>query len=84
MERVFLAKRHFVVKALEKAGIEFPISKAEALEKGKNVMVKTDFDSETPLASIIGELEPPGYENAAAFFCAYDGRQAFLRQGGRP
>ena len=66
---------HFVVKAVRKAGIVFPITKAEAIAKAGDIQVRVDFDKYTSLASIIEAFGPQEYPNAESFYCAYEAAQ---------
>ena len=71
MAKSFDCAPHFVVQAVRKAGIVFPISKEEALSKASNVQVRVDFDKYDSLHSIIKAFGPEYYPNAEAFYCAY-------------
>ena len=66
---------HFVVKAMRKAGIVFPITKAEALAKAGDIQVRVDFDKYASLYSIIDACVPEEYPNAESFYCAYEAAQ---------
>ena len=66
---------HFVVKAVRKAGIVFPITKAEALAKAGDIQVRVDFDKYASLYSIIEAFGPQEYPNAESFYCAYEAAQ---------
>ena len=71
MAAYFDSAPHFMVKAVRKAGIRFPISKAECLEKAGELTVKVDFDRTVPLRVILESMVPDFYENGASFYNAY-------------
>lgn len=71
MEKIFMAEEHYFRKAVAKAGISFPITKADAVAKAGDLAVRVDFDQYITLASMIENMCPDYYENAAAFYCGY-------------
>ena len=71
MAETFDYGAHFMVKAVRKAGIVFPITKAEAIARAGDIQVKVDFDKYDSLAAIIGAFSPEEYPNAESFYCAY-------------
>lgn len=72
MDTVFRCEEHFFTKACEKAGITFPITRDEAVEKAKDLMVRTDFDEYMPLKDIIADFYPESFENLMSWKCAYN------------
>ena len=71
MEKTFDCGAHYLIKAVRKAGIVFPITKAGAIAKAGDTMVKVDFDRYDRLASIIETFSPEEFPNAESFYCAY-------------
>ena len=71
MKRNCTAEPHFMMKAVSKAGIIFPVSKAECIEKAGDIQVKVDFDAYEPLAFILERMAPEFFENASHFYNAY-------------
>jgi glycerol-3-phosphate acyltransferase PlsY len=53
MAETFDYAAHFMIKAVRKAGIVFPITKAEAIAKAGTAQVRVDFDKYVSLASIM-------------------------------
>ena len=71
MSEHFYYAPHFMVKAVSRAGIRFPISKEDCLAKAGDLTVRVDFDRYVPLRSILEGMAPEYYETGAAFYCAY-------------
>ena len=71
MSETFDYAPHFMVKAVRKAGITFPISKKECLEKAGDLTVRVDFDRTVPLHSVLERMVPENYDCGAAFYNAY-------------
>lgn len=71
MAETFDYGTHYLVQAMRKAGIVFPITKAEALAKAGEIQVRVDFDKYASLCSIIDACVPEEYPNAESFYCAY-------------
>lgn len=71
MSKVFRSEEHFFNKACIKAGITFPCTKAEALEKAGDITVRTDFEEYTPLKTMIECMKPESYINSFAWQNAY-------------
>ena len=71
MAKYFTWGPHYMVKAVRKAGITFPTTKAECVAKAGNITVQTDFDTFRPLADVIAELDPDQFVNNEAFYCAW-------------
>lgn len=69
-EMIFRARYHHINKALEYAGIYFPTTKSDILEKICGVTVEVDFGKRQLLSDIIAAMKPEIYENACAFYCA--------------
>ena len=70
-ERYFTYGPHLMVKAMRKAGITFPATKAECMEKAGDAMVQVDFDAFRPLRDVIAELDPDHFVNNEAFYSAW-------------
>lgn len=71
MEKNFTSEPHFMMKAVAKAGIFFPISKADCIAKAGEIQVKVDFDRYVPLRSILERMAPEHFDNASHFYNAY-------------
>ena len=71
MTRNFTAEPHFMMKAVAKAGIVFPISRADCIARAGDLRVKVDFDKTVPLTSILERMAPEFFENASHFYNAY-------------
>ena len=71
MAKNFTMEPHFMMKAVTKAGIVFPISKADAISKAGDIEVKVDFDKYVTLKSILERMVPDYYDNATFFYNAY-------------
>lgn len=70
MEKVpFRLLDHYMIKAMDKAGISFPISKEELLDKADGYMVKIGYDAEMSLKTICSRMNCAFYENKDQFFC---------------
>ena len=54
-----------------KAGITFPATKAELLEKFGDMTIKVDFDKEAKISDTVKEMVPEDYSCACAFRNAY-------------
>ena len=70
-ERYFTYGPHLMIKAMRKAGITFPASKAECMEKAGDALVQVDFDTFRPLRDVIAEVDPDHFVNNEAFYCAW-------------
>lgn len=71
MERNFTTEPHFMMQAVAKAGIAFPISKEDAIARAGDLTVKTDYDQWATLQSILERMEPSFFPNASVFYCSY-------------
>ena len=71
MAKNFTMEPHYMMKAVTKAGIAFPISKEDALKKAGDLKVKVDYDQYVSLESIIERMVPDHYYNATFFYNAY-------------
>lgn len=71
MSANFTMEPHYMMKAVAKAGIAFPISKADALTRAGVLEVRADYDKVVTLASILERMVPDFYENASVFYNAY-------------
>lgn len=71
MEKNFTSEPHFMMKAVAKAGILFPISRQDCIAKAGDLQVKVDFDRYVPLRSILERMAPDFFENASRFYNAY-------------
>ncbi|MGE4353218.1 MAG: hypothetical protein AB7D36_03925 [Oscillospiraceae bacterium] len=68
---VYTSDIHNFHKAMAKAGIVFPATKAEIIRALGDQKVQVDFDAFVPAASLVERIIPDTYENAAAFYNAY-------------
>lgn len=62
---------HFFVKAFNEAGITFPTTKTEMVEKAADIQVRTGDNDYTPLRDIIASFGPEAYSSGTAMMCAY-------------
>lgn len=62
---------HFFVKAFNKMGVTFPVTKAELVEKAGDLQVLTWNDQYTPLREVLETLAPEEFPNGTALMCAY-------------
>lgn len=67
----FCAGTHLFLKALEKAGVSFPTTKAEVMEKLGDTVVQVGEDEFAPAAGIVEKFATDEYPNGSAFWCAY-------------
>lgn len=49
---VYTSEAHNLIKAMGKAGITFPATKAELLEKFGDMTIKVDFDKEAKISDL--------------------------------
>lgn len=68
---VYTSGVHNFHKAMAKAGIVFPISKAEIIKALEGLEVQVDFETFIPAVSMVERMKPESFENAAAFYNAY-------------
>ena len=68
---VYTSEAHNLIKAMGKAGITFPATKAELLEKFGDMTIKVDFDKEAKIPDTVKEMVPEDYSCACAFRNAY-------------
>lgn len=52
---VYTSEAHNLIKAMGKAGITFPATKAELLEKFGDMTIKVDFDKEAKISDTVKE-----------------------------
>ncbi len=67
----FCSAVHVFVKALDKAGIQFPATKSGIIKAFGNIEVQVADNTFVKAASIVEKLVPEEYENGSAFMCAY-------------
>jgi len=70
MEKRFTIGTHLLIKAVRKAGLTYPITKAEAMKRAEGICVRVDFDKTAPLTALISSCVPDTFENVAAFYNA--------------
>lgn len=71
MANLFTTEAHYMFKAVAKAGIFFPISKADCIAKAGDLKVKVDWDKYLTLKEILESMKPDFYDNASHFYNAY-------------
>ena len=71
MAKLFTTEAHYMFKAVAKAGIFFPMSKADCIIKAGDLQVKVDWDKFIPLKDIIESMKPEFFDNASHFYNAY-------------
>lgn len=70
MEKRFTIGTHLLIKAVRKAGLTYPITKAEAMKRAEGITARVDFDKTAPLTALISACRPDTFENVAAFYNA--------------
>ena len=70
MEKRFTMGAHLLIKAVRKAGLTFPITKAEAMKRAEGITVRVDFDKTVPLSSLFAACGPDEFENVPALYNA--------------
>lgn len=70
MEKRFTIGAHLLVKAVRKAGLTYPITKAEAMKRAEGLTVRVDFDQTVPLADLFAACGPDTFENVSALYNA--------------
>jgi hypothetical protein len=68
---VYTSDLHNYHKAMGKAGVVFPATKAEIIDALGDLQVQVDFDTFVPASSLVERILIENYENAAAFYNAY-------------
>jgi hypothetical protein len=76
MEKRFTMGAHLLIKAVRKAGLTFPITKAEAIRRAGDLTVRVDFEKYVPLADLFAACVPEEFENVSAFYNALLSAQA--------
>jgi hypothetical protein len=76
MEKRFTMGAHLLIKAVRKAGLTFPITKAEAIRRAGDIMVRVDFEKYVPLADLFAACVPEEFENVPALYNALLSAQA--------
>jgi hypothetical protein len=76
---------HLFIKALAKAGVQFPASKAGIVSRLGDTALRLSEAETIRASSLVEDIEPESFENGSAFFCAFHSalyrktyRQAFL------
>lgn len=67
----FSSASHVFVKAVNKAGVVFPTTKAEIVGKLGDTEVQVADDKFVKAASIVESMDVDEFPNGAAFMCAY-------------
>ena len=70
MEKRFTIGAHLLVKAVRKAALTYPITRAEAIERAGDLTVRVDFEKIVPLADLIAACGPNSFENVSALYNA--------------
>lgn len=70
MGKHYGATMHNVVKALAGAGVVFPVSGAELLDRAGDREIGVDFGKKITLAEYCGDIKVDYFENKCQFFCA--------------
>ena len=73
MKKFYLAGNHNVVRALANAGIGFPISKKELLDKAGTAQIQVDFDKKITLEEYCKDIKIGSFDNKCQFFNALIG-----------
>jgi hypothetical protein len=73
MKKFYSAASHNVVKAFDKYGVQFPITKKELFAKAGTANIQIDFDKCVTLQDYCKDITIDAFENKAQFFCALIG-----------
>ena len=73
MRKFYSAANHNMVKALANAGIKFPVSKKELIDKVGSVQVQIDFDKKITIEEYCKDIKIGDFENKCQFFTALIG-----------
>lgn len=68
---VYTSGLHNFHKAMGKAGVVFPMSKADIIKALGDLQVQVSADSFVSAASLVEPMVPTDYENGAAFYNAF-------------
>ena len=71
----FCSGNHVFWKAVSKAGVLFPTTKKEIIEKLGDVEVQVSDDTFVKAASIVNNLPIDSFENGSEFWCAVTSAQ---------
>lgn len=66
----FRATNHHMVKALARAGVQFPIDKEELLRRVEGLEIPTSYETRTPVAQLCGKIAVDRLETKDQLFCA--------------
>lgn len=79
MKKIFLANDHFILRALDRAGITFPIGKQELLNRMGKMEIRVDYDKKQTVSVYMKNVELDHFETKTQFFCALTGRHAVFK-----
>ena len=63
----YMLTLHYIVLAMR--GVEFPITKAELIEKVGDVPIRTGENSETPFRTILEKMPMNEFRSPVEFYC---------------
>jgi hypothetical protein len=72
---------HLFVKALGKAGVQFPASKTEIIKKLGDTRLRLSETNIVEAKTLVENIVPDFFENGSAFFCAF--HSALYEQGAK-
>lgn len=70
MDKPYRATTHNLVKALDKAEVQFPITKKELFNKVASMEIGVGFDKKMLVTDYCKNISIDFFENKAQFFCA--------------
>ncbi|MDD0809438.1 hypothetical protein PSQ20_03760 [Curvibacter sp. RS43] len=79
MTKIFLANDHFILRALDRAGITFPIGKQELLSRMGKMEIQVDYDKKQSVSGYMQNVDLDHFETKAQFFCALTGHHAVFK-----
>lgn len=70
MDKPYRATTHNLVKALDKAMVQFPTTKEELFNKVSGIEIGVGFDKKMLVTDYCKNISIDYFENKAQFFCA--------------
>ncbi|MDR1430865.1 MAG: hypothetical protein LBI99_01955 [Propionibacteriaceae bacterium] len=78
MQKFYTAQAHNVIRAFDRTGVAFPITKKELLAKAGAEKIKVDFDKTITLEEYCSGITLDAFENKSQFFNALIGSATVL------
>jgi len=73
MQKYYLAAGHNVIRTFSKAGVGFPITKKQLLDKVGKSLIQVDFDKSITMEEYCKDIKIDKFENKCQFFNALIG-----------